>query len=155
MAESFTLYMSTLPGRAGSDKKIPNVANPIQITGLKLGQTYYFELAALNNEKVSLSVNEIAHTVKGTDDSIRMAFAAKTEDITLAWDESKDSASYNIYWRNSPGVTRQNGIKIPNILNPHTLKGLISGVTYYFVITANGKSGRESSVSEEIAHKSR
>ena len=153
MAESFTLYMSTKPGTAKKDKEITNVANPIQITDLRTGQTYYFELAALNDEKVSIRSNEIAHTVKGPDDRISLPFSAKTTSIKLAWDDSEEAASYNIYWRNSQGVTRQNGIKIPNIQNPHSLVGLISGVTYYFVITANGKSGGESDVSEEIAHR--
>jgi len=70
---------------------------------------------------------------------------------TLTWDNVPDAISYNIYWRNQPGVTKHNGQKIANVKNPHTLKDLIPGKTYYLVVTAVSKSG-ESSISEEISH---
>jgi hypothetical protein len=70
---------------------------------------------------------------------------------TLTWDNVPEALSYNIYWRNQPGVTKHNGHKIANVKNPHTLKNLISGQTYYLVVTAVSKSG-ESSISEEISH---
>jgi fibronectin type 3 domain-containing protein len=70
---------------------------------------------------------------------------------TLAWDDVPDAISYNIYWRTSPGVTKQNGTKIENVKNPHTLKNLAPGKTYYLVVTAVGKDG-ESNISQEIAY---
>jgi fibronectin type 3 domain-containing protein len=70
---------------------------------------------------------------------------------TLTWDNVPGAISYNIYWRNQPEVTKHNGQKIANVKNPHTLKDLISGKTYYLVVTAVSKSG-ESSISEEISH---
>jgi hypothetical protein len=70
---------------------------------------------------------------------------------TLAWDNVPDAISYNIYWRNQPGVTKHNGKKIANVKNPHTLNNLISGKTYYLVVTAVSKNG-ESSISEEISY---
>ena len=77
-------------------------------------------------------------------------FAGKAQ-ATLAWDNVPDAISYNIYWRDQPGVTRENGKKIENVKNPHTLKNLIPGKTYYLVVTAVGKDG-ESNVSEEISY---
>jgi len=71
--------------------------------------------------------------------------------VTLAWDNVPGAISYNIYWRNQPGVTKHNGKKIANVKNPHTLKDLISGKTYYLVVTAVSKDG-ESSLSEEISY---
>ena len=76
--------------------------------------------------------------------------AGATRDVTLAWDNVPGATSYNIYWRDKPGVTRQNGTKIANVKNPHKLKGLIKGKKYYFVITAVNASG-ESSESEELS----
>jgi fibronectin type 3 domain-containing protein len=70
---------------------------------------------------------------------------------TLAWDNVPGAISYNIYWRNQPGVTKHNGKKIANVKNPHTLKDLMAGKTYYLVVTAVSSSG-ESSISEEISH---
>ncbi len=70
---------------------------------------------------------------------------------TLTWDNVPGAISYNIYWRNQPGVTKHNGKKIANVKNPHTLKDFIPGKTYYLVVTAVSNSG-ESSISEEISH---
>ena len=60
------------------------------------------------------------------------------------------ATSYNIYWRDEPGVTRQNGTKIENVTNPYQLKGLTIGKKYYFVVTAVNPSG-ESSESAEFS----
>lgn len=155
MAETFDLYLAAVPGAAESSQKIPNVANPFQISDLRIGATYYFVLSAINGQKISLQTKEFSHTVSITDDRIHLPFESKTSEITLAWDDTEEAVAYNLYWRSSPGVTRQTGIKIPKVQNPHTLKGLIPGATYYFVITAVGKSGAESGVSEEIVHRAK
>lgn len=70
---------------------------------------------------------------------------------TLAWDDVPDAISYNIYWRTSPGVTKLNGTKIENVKNPHTLKNLAPGKTYYLVVTAVSKDS-ESNISQEISY---
>lgn len=114
MAESYDFFMATVPGGAESGRKIPNVANPFQITDLKIGATYYFVLSAKNNDRTTLQTRETAHKIQSPDDRVSIAFPAKTTSITLAWDPTEEATAYNIYWRNSPGVTRQNGIKISN-----------------------------------------
>jgi lysophospholipase L1-like esterase len=76
--------------------------------------------------------------------------AAGTQEVTLAWDDVPGAASYNIYWSEKPGVTRQNGTKIGNAKNPHKLKDLKKGKKYYFVVTAVNQSG-ESSESAEFS----
>ncbi|MGE5257541.1 MAG: fibronectin type III domain-containing protein, partial [Hyphomicrobiales bacterium] len=70
--------------------------------------------------------------------------------VTLAWDNVPGAVSYNIYWSESPGVTRQYGKKIANVTNPYTIKGLKRGQTYYFVVTAVSRY-EESRESEEIS----
>ncbi len=54
-----------------------------------------------------------------------------TGQITLTWDKAPNATSYNVYWSDSPGVTRQNGNKISNVKNPVTITGLKCGTTYY------------------------
>lgn len=76
--------------------------------------------------------------------------APGTRDVTLAWDDVPNATSYNIYWRDKPGVTRQNGTKVANVKNPHKLKGLKKGEKYYFVVTAVNASG-ESKESDEFS----
>jgi fibronectin type 3 domain-containing protein len=131
------------------------VGNPFQITDLSIGTTYYFVLSAKNNEKTSLQTREIAHKVQSPDDRVSISFPAETTSITLAWDPTEEASAYNLYWRSTKGVTRQNGIKISNVNTPHKLPGLIPGVSYYFVVTALGKNGGESSESEEISYQNK
>ncbi len=71
--------------------------------------------------------------------------------VTLTWDKDPIATSYNVYWSDSPGVTRQNGNKISNVKNPVTIKGLNRGTTYYFVVTVVNEFG-ESEESGELTH---
>ena len=74
-----------------------------------------------------------------------------TGQVTLIWNEVRGAASYNIYWSELPGVTKQNGKKITGIKNPTTtIKDLKPGTMYYFVVTTVvGNS--ESRESEELS----
>jgi fibronectin type 3 domain-containing protein len=76
--------------------------------------------------------------------------AAGATDVTLAWDSVPNATSYNIYWSDKPGVTRQNGTKISNVKNPYKMNGLKKGEKYYFVVTAVNASG-ESQESDEFS----
>jgi len=75
---------------------------------------------------------------------------AETRDVTLAWDDVPSATSYNIYWSDTPGVTKKNGTKISNVKNPCKMKGLRKGKKYYFVVTAVNASG-ESQESDEFS----
>ena len=68
--------------------------------------------------------------------------SAGNAQATLAWDSVPGAISYNIYWRNQPGVTKHNGEKIANVKNPHTLKDLIPGETYYLVVRPSATAAR-------------
>ena len=58
---------------------------------------------------------------------------------------------YLLGWNISPGVTKHKGKKISNVKNPHTIKGLERGTTYFLVVTAVNELG-ENQVSEEILY---
>jgi hypothetical protein len=102
---------------------------------------------------VSSSVAEQA-AVKQSEPQVLVAPGDKagleTRDVTLAWDNVANATSYNVYWSDKPGVTRQNGTKIANAKNPCKLKGLKKGKKYYFVVTAVNQAG-ESKESEEFS----
>ena len=197
-ATSYNIYFD---GKAGLTKwtshKISGVSNPITVTDLALGNTYYFGIALVSEAGESSILSEKAYAVMGEEGSIHFGDLTplslnvksqvekeqpsegqattalgnvpksqeiKSQDLkgqiekaqppegqtTLAWDNVPNAALYNIYWGESPGVTKRNGKKIANATNPYTLKGLKRGKTYYFVVTAVNNSG-ESKESEELS----
>ena len=198
-AASYNVYFATSPGvTALNSFKISDVSNPITITDLEPGTTYYFVVTVEDDSGASRKSKEVAYTVADTNGSIQfgdilsqsksegksiaseaapagtsekvpdastpmikssekpdsrhqpLESANPTEDVTLAWDSVPNAASYNIYWSDKAGVTRQNGTKISNVKNPYKMKGLIKGKKYYFVVTAVNASG-ESRESDEFS----
>jgi fibronectin type 3 domain-containing protein len=197
-ATSYNIYFD---GKAGltrwTSHKIPNASNPITVTDLDLGTTYYFGIAVVRESGESSILSEKAYAVTDEGGSIQFgdlgslslnvrgqvekeqrpegratralddvpkSQEVKNQDVkeqvvreqkpegqtTLAWDNVPNAVSYNIYWGESPGVTKRSGKKIANATNPYTLKGLKRGKTYYFVVTAVNNSG-ESKESEKLS----
>ena len=84
----------------------------------------------------------------------RQAYRASdigSEKVTLTWNKVSNATSYNLYWSNSTGVNKDNGVKISAVKNPVTINGLKRGATYYFVVTAVNKFG-ESRESDELPY---
>jgi fibronectin type 3 domain-containing protein len=163
---SYNIYFA---GRAGMTKwnssKIPNAANPITVSDLIPGKTYYFAITGVSESGESEILVEKSYTAAdhgGFLDFGDLAPEARNlrgratgeqaprAPVTLAWDNVPNAVAYNIYWSESPGVTKQNGKKIANVTNPYTFKGLKQGQTYYVVVTAVGQSG-ESKESDELS----
>jgi hypothetical protein len=71
-------------------------------------------------------------------------------DVTLGWNDLPNATSYNIYWSDTPGVTKKTGTKISNVKSPHKISGLKKGEKYYVVVTAVNASV-ESEESEEMS----
>lgn len=164
-ASSYNVYMSTSPDVSKlSGYKIPNASTPMTITGLEPGTTYYFVVTVVKEFDESEPVAALSYT--GQRDVVgRLDFgdigtpAAPqptagdngNEQITLSWDEVEGAEAYNIYWGIAPGVNKQNGNKVPDVENPHTMQGLSKGVTYHFVVTSI-IDGAESKESAEISY---
>lgn len=56
--------------------------------------------------------------------------------VTLTWDPVSGASGYKIYYRDSPGVTKGNGVSISNASSPAVVNNLTNGKAYYFVVTA-------------------
>ena len=209
---TYNVYHATSPGVTFLNSyKISNASNPITITDLEPGTTYFFVVTVEDNSGQIQKSKEIPYTVVNTkgvipfgdilshsdpdaavsefdkvpetssSDStpaadnepqgrqvessrsnaieslepkttltVKASAPAETRGVTLAWDAVPNATSYNIYWRDKPGVTRNNGTKISNVKNPHKITGLKMGGKYYFVVTAVNASG-ESKESEEFS----
>jgi YHS domain-containing protein len=162
-ATSYNVYVSKSPGVTKlSGSKISNASNPFAISELEPGKTYYFVVTVLNEQGESEQSKELSYTAVANKIGLiyfKDLFDKSTQDhksstsekgnATLAWDNLPDAISYNIYWNDSPGVTKHNGEKISNVKSPHTIEGLKRGTTYYFVITSVNEFG-ESEESEEL-----
>ena len=162
-AISYNVYGSTSPGVTKfNGTKFRSTPNPFIISRLQPGKTYYFVVTVITNSGESEESKELSYTAVTDkvgfidfknliDKPIKDQKSNSPEkgNVTLAWDNVPSAISYNIYWNDSPGVTKLNGKKISNVKNPHTLKGLNPG-TYYFVVTAVNDLG-ESAESEEFS----
>jgi fibronectin type 3 domain-containing protein len=177
-AAAYNVYLATSPGvTVLNSYKISNASNPITITDLEPGTTYFFVVTVEDNPGRIRKSKEISYKVVNTRGSIQFgdilshtkpdaavsefeleskttltvkAPALETSDLTLAWDDVPNATSYNIYWSEKAGVNRKNGTKISNVKNPHKIKGLKKGGKYYFIVTAVNASG-ESKESEEFS----
>ncbi len=171
-AASYNVYWSRFPGvTKHNGHKIPDAANPIAITDLAPNTTYYFVVTMVGEAGESRESKEMSFAGLGAagvvdfkdlfeqpapshpppEASAKKTPSADNAQATLTWDNVPGAIAYNIYWRDQPGVTKDNGQKIANVKNPHTLKDLLPGKTYFLVVTAVSKTG-ESSVSEEISY---
>ena len=162
-AISYNVYASTSPSVTKlSGFKIRNVSSPLTIDRLQPGKTYYFVVTAITELGESEESKELSYTAvrdKAGFVDFKDLFEKPIQDhkssisekrnVTLAWDNVPNAISYNIYWKDSPGVSKLSGKKISNVKNPHTIKGLKPG-TYYFIVTAVNASG-ESEESEELS----
>jgi hypothetical protein len=164
-AISYNVYVSKSPGVTKlRDLKIRNVTNPFKVEQLDIGKTYYFVVTVVNESGESQESKELSYTAVANkiglvyfkdlfDKSVqdqKSSTSAEHGKVTLSWDKVPNATFYNIYWNDSPGVTKHNGKKILYVNSPYTIKGLKRGVTYYFVITAVN-AFKESDESEEIS----
>ena len=162
-AISYNIYASTSPSVTKlSGSKIRNVSSPLTIDRLQPGKTYYFVVTAITELGESEESKELSYTAVMNEAGVvvfkdlfekpiqdHKSSTSEKRNVTLAWDNVPNAISYNIYWKDSPGVSKRNGKKISNVKNPHTIDGLKPG-TYYFVVTAVNESG-ESEESEEFS----
>jgi hypothetical protein len=162
-ATSYNVYVSSSPGVTKlSGSKIRNVTNPFTITQLKPGKTYNFVVTVVNELGESEESRELSYTAVANkigliyfkdlfDKSIQVYKSSTAEKgwVKIAWPKVPNAISYNIYWNDSPGITKHNGKKISNVKSPHTIEGLKRGTTYYFVITSVNEF-EESEESEEL-----
>jgi len=165
-AISYNIYFSITPGvTPWNSYKIPSASNPINVIDLDPGTTYYFAITAVDESGESSILMEKSYTV--TDKAGLLTFgdlAEKRQKVEVqvtkeqvpegqagfSWDNVPNSVSYNIYYSDSPGVTKQNGKKIANVTSPYTVKGLKREKVYCFVVTSVTNAG-ESMESTELS----
>lgn len=82
---------------------------------------------------VTISIKDSIPETPAAPQNVKISIGE--EMVTLSWD-TNSSLTYNIYWSDSKGVTKKNGIKIPNVKSRFDHFELKNGVTYYYIVTA-------------------
>ncbi|MBL8025517.1 MAG: leucine-rich repeat protein [Fibrobacteres bacterium] len=148
-ATAYNIYWSTSKGvtQATGNKltsKIPTLTH----TGLDYRATYYYIVTfSTDNRESPPSSETVARTALPTPTGVKASSGLGT--ITLQCDSLPGITQYNIYWSNSPGVTKANGKVISSTEPKITLSKLNYTLTYYYIITTL-EGGRESVPCAEI-----
>ena len=151
-ADSYNIYWGEATGvTALAGNRLTNVVSPYVHSGLTNGVTYYYILTSIDGTQesevsVELSAQPTA-IIPGIPANIGFSFDFKT--TTISWNPVADATSYNLYWRNSPGVTKVSGSQIAGVTSPYVHSNLDPSKPYYYVVTAI-VSGKESEVSSEV-----
>ncbi|MCP4993920.1 MAG: hypothetical protein GY934_09070, partial [Gammaproteobacteria bacterium] len=147
-ATAYNLYWSSTPGvTALTGTKISDITSPFTHAGLTPGEIYYYIVTAVKSSVESGESAEVSVTLPPPAPAGFSATLAGG-DAAISWGSVTSASSYNLYWSTTPGVTAQTGTKISGAVSPYTHTGLVSGESYYYVVTAVN-SGGESSESIE------
>ncbi len=148
-ATSYNVYYRTTSGvTIANGTKVTGVASGGTITGLANGTTYYFIVTAVNVSG-EIASNEITATPQVLAPAAPTGFSVTAgAPFTLHWNWDPGVTSFNIYYKDTPGVTIATGTKVPVYTNGVSL--YLPGTTLYFVVTAV-TGGAESAVSNEIS----
>jgi fibronectin type 3 domain-containing protein len=154
-ATSYNLYWSTSSVvTPANGTKITSVASPYTHTGLTNGTTYYYIVTAVNSYGESPASNQVSATPSATGLPPAAPIGVKAvpgnTQATISWSPVYGATSYNLYWSNTSGVTPGNGTKIASVASPYIHTGLISGTTYYYIVTAVNSYG-ESPASNQVS----
>src|SRR3990172_2264022 len=70
-----------------------------------------------------------------------LAVVAGWSKNTVSWNSVAGAVSYNIYWSNTTGVTKENGTKISGATSPYLHGDLADGTPYYYIVSAVNEIG--------------
>jgi fibronectin type 3 domain-containing protein len=128
-----------------------SVATPYVISGLTVGQTYYFAITAVYvssaESALSNEISLVPADAAALDAPGNLAAVSRNAEVELSWNAVPGAASYRLYYGVTSGVygSSQNVGTDNRII----ITGLINGRTYYFAVTAVDQNRNESEYSAE------
>ncbi|MBV8274427.1 MAG: fibronectin type III domain-containing protein [Verrucomicrobia bacterium] len=146
-AKGYRLHCGLNPGRDYSRFVDVGKVTTYTFSNLLPGKTYYCVVNVYNAAgKEGPRSNEISFRV-----SPSAAPTLTSSSVNLRWDESPDRRvkGYRLYYGNTSSRTYSKIVDVGNVTT-YTLSNLVPGQTYYCVVTAYNRAGRESPQSNEI-----
>lgn len=151
-ATSYNVYYSTNPNVAptstsnliGTLSQIGLTNTSTTITGLTNGTLWYFIVTAVtvNGESspsttVSATPSSTSTGTSGSGVTNVNAIKIGNGQVTVSWSAVSGAISYNVYYDTNPNVSTSSPA-VQNITGTSTtISSLASGVTWYFIVTAN------------------
>ncbi len=159
-ATAYNIYYSTASGQetTASGFKFPNAMSPPQvIPGLTNDTTYYFVVTAVNDSAESIVSSEkyatpsVAPQPPGSPTGVKVTSPASGQ-MNVTWNAVPGATSYNVYYLQAASQPSNTDVLDTTPANSTTnsliVTGLISGKTYYVLVTAlnaAGESGTQTS----------
>jgi hypothetical protein len=141
-ATSYNVYWSDTPdvSKVTFVEKIVEDTSPCIHTGLTNGDTYYYVVTAIGPEGEGPESLMVGATPRQPLDAPQFVSAKATPDttnsITITWVDVIGATSYNLYFSDVAGVTKENGTQVLFATSPYVHTGVPGQSTYYYVITS-------------------
>jgi hypothetical protein len=148
-ATSYRLYWSFTPDDVISMGTRIDLESTSYVHGnLNNGTTYYYVVTSRYLTSESSPSPVISATSGVPPRPSNLSANPIQTDVELSWDDVPLADTYTLYWDNEPGVTKQTGTPDFGVISPY-LHTNLSGLPYYYVVTASNGYG-ESIHSEEV-----
>jgi fibronectin type 3 domain-containing protein len=151
-AQSYNMYWSTSESTPKDQfTKISAVESGFQHNDLENGVTHYYYVTSVNEAGESQESPIVASTpqVSLPDPPVLSAITGN-ESVKLQWSPVAGAEQYHLYWSTTPGVSKLNGTKIPDVKNGLIVTSLQNGTAYYYILTSANPGG-ESVASKEVS----
>ncbi len=152
-ATSYNIYWSMDKSfTRSSGYKVQSVISPYSHINLANGTSYYYAVTAVNSggESALSSIKMVSPQVVVPAAPTSVLVVAGERQVRLRWARVAGADSYNLYWSIKPGVTKQNGEKIENVVPGAQYTELTNGTKYFYIVTAVNAGG-ESTASTEVS----
>ena len=147
-ATSYNIYQGTNAGAESATPIATGVTGTTySVATLNPGQSYFFEVAAVDAGGVSPRSNEATSTLAPSTPSGLVATAGATS-ISLKWNATTGASTYNVYQGATSGGESATPIATGITGTTYTVSALTPGQTYFFNIVAVDPGGN-SAVSNE------
>ena len=140
---TYDLFFSTSMGFTvdSAEDSFSGVTSPYTHDNLTHGTTHYYRLTANNSVGASSPTPEVSATTLPATPQNFMAVGS-TREVTLTWDSQTD-VTYQLFRSTDQNFMIGDGTRISDdAMSPYTdAAGLADNTTYYYILTANNRSG--------------